>query len=41
VRVEMGLHPDPIAAYQASDYPARVARERGSAAGSGGGYPGA
>ena len=41
VRVEMGLHPDPIAAYQASDYPAQVAQERGSAAGSGGGYPGA
>jgi L-rhamnose isomerase/sugar isomerase len=41
MRVEMGLHPDPIAAYQASDYPARVSQERGSAAGSSGGYPGA
>lgn len=41
VRVEMGLDPDPIAAYNASDYPARVADERGSAEGSGGGYPGA
>jgi L-rhamnose isomerase/sugar isomerase len=41
VRVEMGLHPDPIAAYHASDYPAKVTEERGSAEGSGGGYPGA
>ena len=41
VRVEMGLHPDPIAAYHASDYPTRVAEERGSAEGSGSGYPGA
>jgi L-rhamnose isomerase/sugar isomerase len=41
VRVEMGLDPDPIAAYHASDYPVRVAEERGSGAGSGGGYPGA
>ena len=41
VRVEMGRDPDPFAAYHASDYPARVAEERGSAAGSGGGYPGA
>jgi L-rhamnose isomerase/sugar isomerase len=41
VRVEMGLRPDPIAAYHASDYPAKVAEERGSAEGSGGGYPGA
>jgi len=30
VRVEMGLEPDPIAAYYASDYPAKVAKERGS-----------
>jgi L-rhamnose isomerase/sugar isomerase len=41
VRVEMGLHPDPIAAYYASDYPAKVAEERGSAGGEGAGYPGA
>ena len=41
VRVEMGLDPDPIAAYHASNYPAKVAEERGSAEGSGGGYPGA
>jgi L-rhamnose isomerase/sugar isomerase len=40
-REEMGLNPDPITAYHASDYPATVAKERGSAAGSGGGYPGA
>lgn len=31
VRVEMGLGPDPFAAYYASDYPAKVAKERGSA----------
>jgi L-rhamnose isomerase/sugar isomerase len=41
VRIEMGLHPDPIEAYHASDYPAQVARERGSAQGSASGYPGA
>ena len=41
VRLEMGLAPDPLAAYQASDYPARVAAQRGKASGSGGGYPGA
>jgi L-rhamnose isomerase/sugar isomerase len=41
VRVEMGLDPDPIAAYHASEYPAKVAEERGSAAGPGAGYPGA
>ena len=41
VRVEMALDPDPIAAYHASDYPVRVAQERGSGVGSGGGYPGA
>ncbi len=40
VREDMGLHPDPIAAYQASDYPAQVVEERGSAGGSLGGYPG-
>jgi len=41
VRAEMGLDPDPIAAYLASDYPVQVAEGRGSADGSGGGYPGA
>jgi L-rhamnose isomerase/sugar isomerase len=41
VRVEMGLNPNPIAAYQESSYPAEVAQERGSAEGSGGGYPSA
>jgi L-rhamnose isomerase/sugar isomerase len=41
VRVEMGRDPDPVAAYRASDYPAKVAEKRGGAEGSGGGYPGA
>jgi L-rhamnose isomerase/sugar isomerase len=40
VRVEMGREPDPIAAFQASGYAEKVARERGTAAG-GSGYPGA
>lgn len=38
VRKEMGLNPDPIAAYQADDYAKKVAEERGTAA-AGGGYP--
>jgi len=38
VREEMGLHPDPIAAYLADDYAARVAEERGTAS-EGSGYP--
>jgi len=38
VREEMGLHPDPIAAYRADDYATRVAEERG-VADAGGGYP--
>jgi L-rhamnose isomerase/sugar isomerase len=38
VRGEMGLNPDPIAAYRADDYAKRVAEERGTAA-AGGGYP--
>lgn len=38
VRVEMGLNPDPIAAYRADDYAQQVAEERGLAA-AGGGYP--
>jgi L-rhamnose isomerase/sugar isomerase len=41
VRIEMGLHPDPFAAYHESDYPARVVAERGSARSAGSGYPGA
>ncbi len=38
VREDMGLHPDPIAAYRADDYAASVAEERGTAE-AGGGYP--
>jgi len=41
VRVEMGLDPDPMAAYLASDYPMRVTEERGRAKVDGSGYPGA
>jgi L-rhamnose isomerase/sugar isomerase len=41
VRQEMGVPVDPFAAYAASDYPQQVVEERGSAEGSGGGYPGA
>lgn len=37
-REEMGLHPDPIAAFRADDYAQRIAEERGTEAG-GGGYP--
>ncbi|MCU0515025.1 MAG: L-rhamnose isomerase [Anaerolineae bacterium] len=40
VRTEMGRHPDPLAAYRADDYAARVAQERGTAAAGGGGFPG-
>jgi L-rhamnose isomerase/sugar isomerase len=40
VRVEMGLHPDPIAAFQADGYARRVAEERGTASGGSEGYPG-
>lgn len=36
-RVETGLDPDPLVAFQASGYAAKIARERGVAAG-GGGY---
>lgn len=38
VREELGLHPDPIAAYRADDYAERVTQERGTSE-SGGGYP--
>ena len=41
VRVEMGLEPDPIAAFHASGYAEKVARERGAAVAGGSGYPGA
>ena len=40
-RIEMGLPPDPMAAFMDSPYPGQVAAERGVAQGSGGGYPGA
>ncbi len=39
VRREMGIPEDPFAAYAASDYPKRVMAERGTATGSGSGYP--
>jgi L-rhamnose isomerase/sugar isomerase len=39
-RVEAGLHPNPIVAHREGGYAAKVARERGSAAGASG-YPGA
>jgi L-rhamnose isomerase/sugar isomerase len=39
-RLEMGLEPDPIAAFRASGYAEKVAQERGSASASSG-YPGA
>ncbi len=41
VREEMGLHPDPIAAYRADNYAEKVAQERGSADSGNSGYPGA
>jgi L-rhamnose isomerase / sugar isomerase len=41
VRTEMNVPADPIAAYYASPYPAKVAAERGTASGEGGGYQGA
>lgn len=39
VRQDKGLHPDPIAAHRASDYPRRVAEQRGKATQGGAGYP--
>lgn len=39
VRLEMGLHPDPIAAYRADDYAQRIAQQRGTADTAGGGFP--
>lgn len=41
VRDEMGLDPDPVAAYRASGYFAKVCAERGPASAAGTGYPGA
>ena len=38
VRIEMGLHPDPIEAYRMDDYEDKITRERGTETGSGG-YP--
>ena len=40
VREEMGLNPDPMAAYRAGDYAAKVAEERGVVSAGGSGYPG-
>ncbi len=40
VREEMGIAPDPIAAYRADDYAEKVRKERGTLEVSGGGYPG-
>lgn len=37
VRTEMGLHPDPLAAYRSDDYAKRVAETRGKATAGGGG----
>jgi L-rhamnose isomerase len=39
--MEMGLLPEPIAAYRASGYQEKVAAERGSARPQGSGYEGA
>ena len=41
VRIEIGIAPDPFAAFKDSPYPAQVVAERGSGAGSSGGFPGA
>jgi len=40
VRLEMGLDPDPVAAFRRSGYAEKVARERGIAVAASG-YPGA
>ena len=39
VRTEMGLHPDPLAAYRADDYAKHIAAERGTDDAAGGGFP--
>lgn len=41
VREEMGLHPDPLAAYRASGYYEKICAERPFASGKGAGYQGA
>ena len=41
VRVEMGLDPDPLAAFRASGYSAKIARERQAGGAADSGYPGA
>jgi L-rhamnose isomerase/sugar isomerase len=40
IRRELGVDPDPIAAYRADDYAQKIAKERGTASGSLGGFPG-
>ncbi|MEO8396792.1 MAG: sugar isomerase, partial [Chloroflexota bacterium] len=39
IRIETGLRPDPIAAYRADKYAQKVAAERGTDSGAGGGFP--
>jgi len=39
VRIEMGLRPDPITAYRDDKYAQKVAAERGTDSGAGGGFP--
>lgn len=39
IREEMGLDPDPVAAYRNSGYDKKIAEERGKASGDGGGFP--
>lgn len=41
LRQEMGLPPDPLAAYRQDEYPQQVARSRAAAAAGNSGYPGA
>jgi L-rhamnose isomerase/sugar isomerase len=40
VRVEQGIHPDPLAAYRADDYAKKIAEARGEASTGNSGYPG-
>jgi L-rhamnose isomerase / sugar isomerase len=39
-RVQMGLDPDPIVSFRGSGYAEEIAKERGLAANTVGGYPG-
>jgi L-rhamnose isomerase/sugar isomerase len=39
VRTEMGLHPDPLAAFHAGDYARQTVEARGTASDGGGGFP--